>query len=117
MKNFSQPGAAVEYTAPEGGVTSGLPVQIGQLVVIPAITLTEGRFVGALCGVFSGPKADSEAWDEGEVVYWSQDDGFFTTDPTGALQAGTAAEAVAGDAGLTTGVVRLDGIARAQEAT
>ncbi len=124
MKNFVQPGFSVEYTAPTDGVTSGTPVQIGQLVVVSAVTISaddaaggDARFIGQTCGVFSVPKADSEEWDEGDVVYWSEADGVFTTEPSGNLQAGTAVEAVAGDAGLTTGVVRLDGIAREQEDT
>lgn len=117
MKNFVEPGESVEYTAPRD-VVSGSPVQIGQLVVVPAVSAVSGvRFNGQTCGVFSVVKADSQAWTEGAVVYWDEADEEFTTDPSGNLQAGVAVEAVAGDAGLTTGVVRLDGIARDQEDT
>lgn len=121
MKNYIQPGDVVEYTAPTEGVTSGVPLQIGQLVVIPAVTISaddaaggDARFNGAIGGVWSVPKADEQQWDEGEIVYWSQGDGYFTTSAIG-VRAGVAVEAVAGDAGLTTGVVRLDGIAREDE--
>jgi len=37
MKNFVQPGESVEFTAPVGGVTAGVGVQIGQLLVIATV--------------------------------------------------------------------------------
>lgn len=118
MKNFVQPGEAVEYTAPNGGVTSGVPVQIGQLLVIATVTAAAGaRFNGLISGVISYAKAGSQAWAEGAIVYWDANPGVFTTVAAGNLQAGTAAVAVGAGADETLGVVRLDGIGRSQEDT
>lgn len=116
MNNFIQPGNVIELTAPSGGVTSGVPVQIGQLVVVPAVDAAEDeRFNGQVVGVFTMPKATGEAWAEGAIVYWDQSAEEFTTTAAGNLQAGAAAaDAESAD---TTGTVRLDGIARAQEAS
>jgi predicted RecA/RadA family phage recombinase len=116
MNNFIQPGNVLELTAPSGGVTSGTPVQIGQLVVIPAVTAAEGvRFSGQLVGVFTLAKATGQAWDEGEILYFDAGNDRFTTVATGNLQAGCAAAAA--ESADTTGSVRLDGIARVQEST
>ncbi len=118
MKNFVQPGEAVEYTAPMGGVTSGVPVQIGQILVVPTVTAAAGaRFNGLIEGVVSYTKTGSQAWAEGAIIYWDASPGAFTTTAAGNLQVGTAAVAVGSGSGETTGVVRLDGIGRAQEDT
>jgi predicted RecA/RadA family phage recombinase len=113
MDNFVQPGDSLEFTAPGGGVTAGTPVQIGQLLVIPAVTAAATvRFNGAVTGVFRVPKVGSQAWTEGAVVFWDAGNTRFTTVGAGNLQAGIAVEAVGSGASATTGVVRLDGIGR-----
>lgn len=113
MKNFIQPGDVVEFTAPGGGVTSGTPVQIGQLVVVPAVTAAAAaRFNGQVVGVFTLPKLAGQAWAEGALLYFDATPGEFTTTAIGNLLAGTAAEAAL--SGDTTGKVRLDGVARVQ---
>jgi predicted RecA/RadA family phage recombinase len=118
MNNFVQPGDSVEYTAPAGGVVSGTPVLIGQLLVVPAQTaLVNVKFVGKTTGVFSVTKAGSQAWTEGAIVYWDSGNARFTTVATGNFRAGTAVEAVGAGASLTTGTVRLDGVSRVQEDT
>ena len=118
MRNFVQPGESVEYTAPAGGVVSGRPVQIGQLLVVATVTAAEGaRFNGLTVGVITYTKIGSQAWAEGAIVYWDADPGRFTTVAAGNLQVGTATEAVGAGAGETTGTVRLDGIGRSQEDT
>jgi predicted RecA/RadA family phage recombinase len=118
MKNFVQPGDSVEFTAPGGGVTSGVGVQIGQLLVIAAVTALAGaRFNGITRGVITHAKAPSQAWAEGAVVYWDESAKVFTTVSIGNLQAGIAVAAVGGGAGETTGTVRLDGVGRAHDGT
>lgn len=106
MRNFIQPGDILPLTAPGGGVVSGTPYQIGQLVVIAgkSAAATE-TFPGQTVGVFDVPKAASQAWAEGEPVYF--DGSVFTTVATGNVLAGNAAAIVAGGAGDTTGRVRL----------
>jgi predicted RecA/RadA family phage recombinase len=116
MGNYIQPGNVLELTAPSGGVTSGAPVQIGQLLVVPAVTAAEGaKFSGQIVGVFTIAKATGQAWAEGEILYWDAGNDRCTKTATGNLQVGCAAAAAT--SGATTGSVRLDGIARAQEST
>lgn len=115
MINFVQPGEVVEYTAPGGGVVSGTPKQIGQILVIPTVTAAATvRFNGYITGVFRVTKVGSQAWAEGAVVYWDAGNARFTTSGAGNFQAGTAVEAVGSGASETTGVIRLDGIGRDQ---
>ena len=117
MNNFLQPGDVIEFTAPTGGVVSGTPVEIGQLLVIPGVTAAVGvKFSGTTSGVFSITKIGTQAWTEGQLVYWDDGNTRFTSVATGSLLAGVAVEAVAGGAGDTTGKVRLNGMAQADEA-
>lgn len=115
MDNYIQPGDAVEFTAPGGGVTTGVPVMIGQLLVIPTETAAAtARFRGYTRGVFRVTKVGSQAWAEGAVVFWDAGNTRFTTVGAGNFQAGIATEAIGSGATLTTGYVRLDGIGREQ---
>jgi predicted RecA/RadA family phage recombinase len=81
MKKFAQPGEMMTFTAPAGGVTVDVPVLIGGLLVIPAVTVAQGlQFQGATCGVFiSMPKAAGSAWAEGQNLYWDDTAKNFTT--------------------------------------
>jgi predicted RecA/RadA family phage recombinase len=113
MDNFVQPGEAVEFTAPSGGVVSGTPKLIGQILVIPCVTAAQTvRFNGYITGVFRVTKVGSQAWTEGAIVYWDAGNARFTTAGSGNFQAGIAVEAVGSGASATTGVVRLDGVGR-----
>lgn len=117
MKTFVQEGDRLTLTAPSGGVVTGLPYQIGQLVVIAAQTADAGAsFIGVTEGVFSVPKVGSQAWTVGAVVYFDTENARFTTTATGSLMAGCAVAAVGSGAGETTGIVRLNGVARPDEA-
>lgn len=125
MQNFEKEGEIQTFTAPAGGVTSGTPVQIGQALVVPAVTITAAQvtadptiqFEGKIRGVFTVTKAASQAWTEGALVYWDDTNGEFTTTATGNHLAGWATEAAESGAALTTGHVYLDGVAREDEAT
>lgn len=58
MKNFIQDGSVLTLIAPAGGVVSGTPVAIGQLVVVPVTTVAAGLpFQGHAVGVFRLPCA------------------------------------------------------------
>lgn len=71
MKNFVQPGCVVDFTAPSGGVTSGTPVLIGTVLVVPQTTALVGEsFAGAVHGVFELPKATSTTPAAGGAAYW-----------------------------------------------
>lgn len=111
MINFIQPGDVLDFTAPAGGVVSGTPVLIGALLVVPQVTAAATvLFAGVVVGVVSAPKAASQAWTEGAIVYWDDTAKVFTTAAAGNTRAGVAAEAVAGGAGDVIGIVRLDGV-------
>lgn len=113
MENFSQEGEVITLTAPAGGVTTGVPVLIGSLVVVPTVTAAEAaKFSALVTGVVSYTKTGSQAWTEGAKVYWDASPGEFTTTSSGNTLCGVAVVAVGSGAGETTGVVRLDGVAR-----
>src|SRR5512138_1165613 len=110
-KSFIQRGDVMTFTAPGGGVTAGTGVLIGKLLVIPQNTVAAGsQFDGYVNGVQSHAKADTQAWAEGQIVYWDDSAKAFTTVSAGNTRAGVAAAAVGSGAGLTTGLVRLNAI-------
>lgn len=115
MNNYLQSGQTMTFTAPSGGVSSGVGVQIGQLFVVPVADAAEGEpFAGKTCGVVTLPKDTADALTEGALVYWDAAEDRITTTASGSLLIGCAAsDALAAD---TTGDVRLNGIARADEA-
>ena len=117
MSTFLQPGDTVELTAPTGGVVVNVPVQIGQLLVIPTVTAAQTvRFNGMTSGIHTIVKLGSQAWAEGDLVYWDVSAANFTTTATGNMLAGVAIVVTGAGAGETVGVVRLNGMARADEA-
>jgi predicted RecA/RadA family phage recombinase len=116
MDNYIQPGKVVTLTAPLGGVVSGKFYQIGQLVVCASGTAKIGeKFEASLEGVYTAPKATGQVWSEGAILYFDDAAGKFTTVAEGNLRSGCAV-AAAGSSDAT-GSVRLDGIARENEAT
>ena len=70
-QNYSEAGLQIPLTAPAGGVTSGIAVLIGTLLVVPLITVAAGLpFSAATRGVWSLPKAVTMAFTEGQALYW-----------------------------------------------
>jgi len=60
----------IPFTAPAGGVVSGVPVLIGAILVVPLHSANAGeQFTGMHSHVFSLPKA-AGAIAEGAIVYW-----------------------------------------------
>lgn len=112
MINFIQKGEDLTFTAPSA-VTSGTPILIGSLLVVPAVTADSGAtFVGRCVGVFEVTKVGSQAWTEGLKIYWDAGNTRFTSSSGGNTLVGSAVEAVGSGAGETTGKVRLDGVVR-----
>lgn len=108
---FIQPGLVLTLTAPTGGVTSGVPLLIGALLVIPRETVAQGLlFDGDLGGVHALTKVGSQAWTEGQKIYWDAGNSRCTNVVAGQF-IGVAVAAVGSGAGETTGLVRLNGIA------
>lgn len=108
--NFTQCGNVINFTAPTGGVTSGLAVLIGALLAVPVADAAEGElFAGQVVGVFAIAKATG-AVTEGQKLYWNNTNNNLTTTASSNVLVGVAtAAAASGDA---TVQVRLDGVAR-----
>src|SRR6185437_7705068 len=71
MNNSVSPGKIAQFTAPSGGVVSGLGYLIGSLFVVATSTVSAGLpFEGAVVGVFDLVKLAGTAWTEGELIYW-----------------------------------------------
>lgn len=107
---FIKRGEVLEFTAPTGGVTNGVPLFIGGFFTIPRETALVGvRFDGYVTGVHALPRTASETWLEGESVFWDITNAKASVDPTvGLLPIGSVE--VAGSSTDTTGVVRLNGV-------
>jgi len=61
-KNFVQDGDVLTLIAPAGGVTSGVPAEVGDLVVVPLETAEAGaEFSAKIGGVWSLPAANGLA--------------------------------------------------------
>lgn len=113
MKNYTEEGEVLPFTAPSGGVVSGAPYLIGSLVVVALTTAAATvMFSGLVRGVVSYTKTASQAWTEGAKIYLDVSPREFTTSSGGNTLCGVAVVAVGAGAGETTGVVRLDGVAR-----
>jgi predicted RecA/RadA family phage recombinase len=104
------PANNVPFTAPSGGVVSGVPLMIGALFVVPSIDADEGEsFEGQLTGEWEFTKATADVVTEGQAAYF---DGTVVTTADGAganALIGAFTEARAN--GDTLAHVRLNGIA------
>ena len=110
--NFRHSGQSMTFTAPVGGVVSGVGLLIGQLYVVPTASAAAGElFGGMVTGVHVQAKAAGQAWTEGQLIYFNGT--ALTTTATSNTLIGCAAEAAA--SANTTGVVRLNGSARPAE--
>src|SRR5579885_2814703 len=116
MKNFVQDGEIVVVPAPYA-LASGQGAKVGQLFGVAVADAAQNADVPLkTCGVFDLPKVGSQAWTVGALVYWDDTNKRCTTVATGNLLIGAAVAAVDGGVGSTTGRVRLNGTARANEA-
>lgn len=74
MKTKISSGEVIDFTAPAGGVTSGLGVLIGALFLIPVTSNVAGDTVaGHAAGVFDHAAegaASGQAWAAGDDLYW-----------------------------------------------
>jgi len=108
MKTFSQEGEVLTFTAP-ANVTAGTGVKIGDLLVIPTITVLSGaQFTGVRVGVVEHAKLSAQAWTEGQQVNWDDTNKRFTTVTTGNFLAGIAYKVAANPS--ATGLVILRGV-------
>jgi len=109
MKNYVSAGDTITFTA-AAAHNSGDGVLLGSLFGVAANDVAIGdQGVLRLEGVYSLPKAASQAWTVGAKVYWDDTNKVCTTTATGNKLIGVATAAVAGGATDTTGTVRLNG--------
>lgn len=105
-QNFVQAGEVIEVTAPSGGYTSGKGVLVGSIVGVALNTAAQNATCEvALCGVWTVDKAGSQAWSQGDKIYWDDTAKNFTTTSSGNTFAGYAF--VAAQSADTTGQVKL----------
>ena len=111
MNTYKSTGTVMTFIA-AAAVTAGLPVQQGQLLVVPHDDAAIGEsFDGTACGEFSIAKDVADATTEGQILYWDDGNSRVTTaSAIGLLQVGVASEVTL--AATTPIKVRLDGIAR-----
>jgi predicted RecA/RadA family phage recombinase len=110
--NGIQKGDVLTLIAPAGGVVSGVPVVIGSLFVVPAVTAVEtAPFSGDVVGVFELPKLSTAVLAAGTKVSWDATNKRCVVPGTGMIPIGAATEA-AGN-GTATAKVRLDGVSTA----
>lgn len=111
MNNFKSIGETLTLTAPAGGVTTGLGVQIGQLFVVATATVAAAlEFEGLVIGEIELVKDAGTTWSEGELLYWDDVAKNVTPTSTDNLLIGVAAVDVGSAAVL--GFVRVQGAAR-----
>ncbi len=110
MSTFIKPGDVITCVAPSGGVTVGVPVLIGSLLVVPKSTALEAEeFEGMTTGVHYLPKTTGTAWTAKQKLYWKVSTSKFITVATdGSLQGVADRAAGSSDA---YGYVRLNGVA------
>lgn len=109
MKNYIQPGNTITLTAPYA-VTSGAGLLVGSVFGIASGTAANGESIEAsLTGVFDIAKVGSQAWAQGDKIYWDNTARNATKTATGNTAIAVAIEAVAGGAADTIGRVRLNG--------
>jgi len=109
--NFVQPGNRIIVTTPTGGLSSGDPVQVGQLFGVALADYDAGDDAVILTqGVFTLPK-DASAPTQGAAAYWDVSAGKVSTSDDSGVNSliGTFTEAVA--TGVTTAKVLLIGTA------
>lgn len=122
MQNFKKPGDVITLIAPSGGVVAGTAYLIGGLLVVATATVAQTLpFEGLVEGVVALPKVGSQAWTQGQKVYWNNaavggGGQVCTSVATAGQLIGVAAAAVGSGAGETTGTVRLNGVAPATAA-
>lgn len=109
MKNFSQPGEVVKFTAPYQR-NSGEGALVGAMFGVAVDTVAngvDGQFI--VEGVHSLTKATGQTWTQGALIYWDNSAKNCTTTSTSNTRIGCAMQAQA--SGDTSGLVRLNGIA------
>lgn len=92
MRDHFQPGNALDFVAPVGGVAAGQTVKKGGLIHVPSTTAAEGvAYSGDIQGVFIADAATSQAWTQGDTLYWDDTGKVWTKTATNNSKGGMAA--------------------------
>lgn len=98
MKNYVQDGGTINVAAPYA-VASGGGALVGVLFGVAQSAAASGAEVPlVVTGVFTLPKAASQAWTVGARVYWDNTNKVCTTTASGNTLIGIATRAVANGA-------------------
>lgn len=107
MKNYVQEGNIITVAAPYA-VASGAGALVGTLFGVAQTAAASGEQVPLVVrGVFTLPKAASQAWTVGAAIYWDNTAKVCTTVTTSNTLIGKATAAVANGAGDVLGDVWL----------
>jgi predicted RecA/RadA family phage recombinase len=108
MKNFVANGGRLTITA-GANITSGSGVLVGSLFGVAETDIANGA-QGALVleGIFDLPKAPSQAWIVGQLIYWDAPNNRCTSVAGTLKLIGAAVAAVGAGSGETIGRVRLN---------
>ncbi len=111
MKNYLAKGDTIEFTA-AADVTSGEGVLLGSLFGVATGDVANGeRGTMKLTGIFDLPKAASQSWSPGDLIYWDAGNSVCTKTASTHKRIGAAVTSVAGGANDIIGRVRLNGAA------
>lgn len=109
--NYIQEGDVIEFANSGAAIASGDVVAVGNQVGVAMVDIaaTSGSGSVQMCGVFSLAKVGSQAWSQGDLVFWDKTNLRFTKTASSDADcaAGIAWEAVGSGAGETTGKVLL----------
>jgi predicted RecA/RadA family phage recombinase len=110
MSTFQKPGDVKTCVAPSGGVTIGIPILIGGLLVVPKSTAVEAaEFEAFVTGIHYLPKTTGTAWTAHQKLYWKVSTSKFITVATDGQLAGVASTAAGSSDAY--GYVLLSGVA------
>lgn len=108
MKNFVQQGDVFDFIAPVGGVTSGTPVLISKLLVIPeADADATYKFAGRTEGIYTLAAKSTDTPSAGDLAYWDNTNDEVTTTALGNTFCGWWMEAKA--TSVTEAKIKLAG--------
>ena len=110
MQNFLQKGRVLELVMPYDR-TAGQGVKVGAIFGVlksDALNTTTGEVLTE--GVFALTKKDSQAWSQGDRIYWDDSNKWCSNTNTDGQFIGIARDAVASGSGHTVGNVKLEGV-------